>query len=201
MGKSALANTCEGHEMPCEADTSAWGSLFGKSWNQYQYKGKAQKSKQYKRKWGESRTVSAKKRGNSTHTHSAEGENYEGKISNPAKHHTVRLETRTQRQDAKRLCAPILTRFGFPFLIWKSKPNVSSKVYITTRPAKHIHPEKAENKSSKSSLGSVKAATIAVTVVTPWHSSMFSLRRRSRRTPRNGRSFPPSESSQRSIKR
>lgn len=143
MGKSALANTCERREMPCEADTSAMGSLFGKSWNQYQYKGKAQKSKQYKWKWGESRTVSAKKRGNSTHTHSAEGENYEGKISNPAKHHTVRLETRTQRQDAKRLCAPMLTRFGFPFLIWKKKPKVSSKVYITTRPAKHIHPEKS----------------------------------------------------------
>lgn len=124
------------------------------------------------------------------------GENFEPRKTS----HCSARNTHT-RQDAKRLCAPILTRFGFPFLIWKRKPKVSSKVYITTRPAKHIHPEKAENKSSKSSLGSVKAATTAVTVVTPWHSSMFSLRRRSRRTPRNGRSFPPSESSQRSIKR
>lgn len=124
------------------------------------------------------------------------GENFEPRKTS----HCSARNTHTKTGCEKAVCTNTNT-VRLPLSDLERKPKVSSKVYITTRPAKHIHPEKAENKSSKSSLGSVKAATIAVTVVTPWHSSMFSLRRRSRRTPRNGRSFPPSESSQRSIKR
>lgn len=148
-----------------------------------------------------------RKNGEIRHIHVWRKEKIErGKFRTP-ENNTVRLETRTQGQFDNAVCTNtialrlplILIRKVFRHTHTQIKQKVSSKAYITTRPAKHVRSEKKSREQKQQKLSRhAKAATIAATdalvVLT------FSLRRRPS-TPRNGKGgFPPSESSQRSIK-
>lgn len=149
------------------------GSLFGKRQNQYQYKGKAQKSNQYKENEGNAERF-RRKNGEIRHIHiRRKGKIERGKLWTPEKQH-VRLETRTQGQfDIDAVCTNtnalrlplILIRKVFRHS--KKSSKVSSKAYITTRPAKHIHSENKSREQKQQKLSGQRK--LRPSQQPPWH--------------------------------
>lgn len=133
------------------------GSLFGKTLKSIPIQRQSSKVKPIQGKRGESRTISAKKRGNLTHTHSAEGENYEGKIVNPGKQH-VRLETRTHGQFDKDAVCTNTNALRLPLILIRKVLRHTKKTVqkfhrkLSPRGQQNTYSPKtkAENKSSKS---------------------------------------------------
>lgn len=177
------------------------GSLFGKRWNQYQYKGKAQKSNQYKENEGNAERF-RRKNGEIRHIHFRRKEKIErGKLWTP-ENNTVRLETRTLGQFDNDAVCTNTNALRLPLILIRKVLRHSKKKFksliesLYHHEASKTHTTKAENKSSKSSPGSEscdhRSNRRGIFDVPSSSSSSSS-------TARNGRSFPPSESSQRSI--
>lgn len=126
--EKARANTCEGREMPWGRRNTSLGSLFGKRWNQYQYKGKAQKSNQYMENEGKAERF-RRKNGEIRHIHIRWKEKIKrGKFQTPE--NNMFGSNHAHKDNLTTLCALILTRFGFP-LFWFGK--FSSGTLKTTK--------------------------------------------------------------------
>lgn len=201
--EKARANTCEGREMPW--GRRLLGSLFGKSWNQYQYKSKAQKSNQYKEIRGKPVDFGEKAGKFDTYTfgwrRKLRGENFEPRKTSPFGTKHAHRDTIRQR------CVCTNTK-AHRFPLCSDSESLPAHQNTTKKSHRkliyHHEASKTRTKSNKrtkaaKALLAVKAATIAATDVGRGIFDVLSSSSSSSPTPRNGRSFPPSESSQRSI--
>lgn len=86
------------------AGSTALGSLFGINSKSIHLQRQSSKAKTILENEGKAGRFRRKKRGNSTHTHLAEGENYEGKISYPGKQHCSARNVHTKTLQENAVC-------------------------------------------------------------------------------------------------
>lgn len=196
----ARASTCEGREMPW--GWQAWGAYLANVEINTNTKAKLKSQTNIRKPRGTPNDFGEKTGKFDTYTFGGRRK-LRGENCGPRKNNTFGSKHAHKDNSTTTLCAPILTRFGFP-LFWFGKSSGTAKK-IQKSHQKLISPRgqqntyspktKAENKSSKSSPGSEscdhRSNRRGIFDVLSSSSSSS--------TARNGRSFPPSESSQRSI--